>query len=158
MSPIRSGLLVLGLLVAMAFTPVRAAQGYDNCTGFIDSLPATISTLGTWCLRKDVSTGMTSGIAITVAANNVTLDCNDFKIGGLAAGTASLAYGVGHLVERSNTTIRRCSIRGFAVGVALGGRGHLVEDSRFDNNLLYGISCVGCTVRRNQVYDTGGLI
>ena len=158
MSLVRFGLMAFGLLAATVSTPARAAQSYDNCTGFIDSLPATISTQGTWCLRKDVSTGMTSGIAITVAANNVTVDCNDFKVGGLAAGTASLAYGVAMLVERVNVVVRRCSIRGFAAGVYLGGRGHVVEDNRFDNNLLYGIACGGCSVRRNQVYDTGGLI
>lgn len=158
---------VLPLLFGLAFvpTPARAAQSYDNCTGFVDSVPATISTQGTWCLRKDLSTGLTSGNAITISANNVTLDCNDFKLGGLAAGTASLAFGVsspvdqaGQAIEKFNATVRRCNIRGFLAGVRLVGHGHVVEDNRLDNNLLYGIACVGCSVRRNQVMDTGGLI
>ena len=40
-------LLVL-LLFAAGTHRVAAAEGYDNCTGFIDSLPATVTTQGTW--------------------------------------------------------------------------------------------------------------
>ncbi|HEY0661023.1 MAG TPA: hypothetical protein VGD21_06870 [Lysobacter sp.] len=79
---IRHGLAALVLLVHAV--PVQAAESYDNCTGFIETLPATISTQGTWCLKHDVGTAITEGNAVTIAANNVTLDCNDFKIGGLA--------------------------------------------------------------------------
>jgi hypothetical protein len=45
-----------------------------------------IGKQGVWCLRKDQSTANTSGSAITINTNNVTVDCNDFKIGELAAG------------------------------------------------------------------------
>src|SRR5688500_982965 len=121
--------LLAGLWAAMP--TARAAESYDNCTGFIDSLPATISTQGTWCLRKDVSTSMTSGIAITVAANNVTVDCNDFKIGGLAAGNDSSAFGI--FTDRQNVTVRHCSIRGFFYGIYLIGAGNLIEDNLLDN-------------------------
>src|SRR5690606_24652633 len=87
-----AALLLLGGLAATQ--PARAAQSYDACTGFIDSVPATISTQGVWCLRKDLSTNITSGNAITIATNNVTIDCNDFKLGGLAAGNGSNAFGI----------------------------------------------------------------
>jgi hypothetical protein len=138
--------------------PTHAAQSYDNCAGFIDALPATISTQGVWCLKEDLSTNITSGNAITIATNNVTIDCNDFKIGGLAAGNASLAYGI-FADGRQNTTIRHCNIRGFYEGIVLQeGAGHLVEDNRLDNNLETGLSVYGdnVRVRRNAVYDTGG--
>jgi len=140
----------------------HAAQSYDNCTGFIDSVPATITTQGTWCLRKDLGTAITSGNAITIATNNVTLDCNDFKIGGLAAGEASNANGI-HAKERQNVTIRNCSIRGFRLGVSLDrGSGHLVENNHLDNNLAIGIyfhsysTDNSAVVRNNRVMDTGG--
>ena len=140
-------------------TPTRAAESYDNCTGFIDSLPATIGTQGVWCLRKDLSTAMTSGNAIEVVANNVTLDCNDFKIGGLAAGAGSQARGV-YTSGRMNITVRNCNVRGFHWGIALsGGAGHLIEDNRLDQNLRIGIylfSSENNRIRRNAVYDTGG--
>ncbi|MDN5781750.1 MAG: hypothetical protein L0H23_06975, partial [Luteimonas sp.] len=87
---------VLALLASALFLPTSAlaAESYDNCSHFIDSVPATISSQGVWCMRKDASTAITSGNAITISANNVVIDCNHFKIGGLAAGNASDAYGI----------------------------------------------------------------
>jgi hypothetical protein len=154
--------VVLALMCCglFAYSPAAyAAQSYDNCNNFIDTLPATISTQGVWCLHKDLSTNITSGKAITIAANNVTIDCNDFKLGGLAAGPGSLATGI-YAFDRQNATIRHCNVRGFYYGVVLGGigAGHLVEDNRLDNNLGLGIYVEGgnSLVRRNRVYDTGG--
>lgn len=151
------------LFVLAAFsvpTTVRAAESYEGCTGFIDSLPAVISTQGVWCLRKNLSTNMTSGAAITVAAHNSSIDCNDFKIGGLAAGPGSWAFGI-HAQDRMNIAIRHCNIRGFYIGIGLegGGGGHLIEDNRLDQNLYGGIYVSGENNRvlRNQVYDTGGM-
>ena len=135
----------------------RSAESYDNCAGFIDSVPTTIATQGVWCLRKDLSTAITSGSAITIATNNVTIDCNDFKLGGLAAGDSSMAVGI-YGLNRQNATVRHCNVRGFHYGIYLTGAGHLVEDNRLDNNLDYGIAVFGENnrVRRNAVYDTGG--
>src|SRR5690606_27240382 len=47
----------------LCFLPgtVHAAQSYDSCTGFIESVPTTITTQGVWCFRKDLSTSVTSG-------------------------------------------------------------------------------------------------
>jgi hypothetical protein len=149
-------LLLIGL--AAAPTRVHAAQSYDNCTGFITSLPATITTQGTWCLNADLTTATTSGNAITVAANNVTIDCNDFKLGGLAAGAGTLTTGI-FADTRDNLTIRRCNIRGFYRGTILvNGTGHLVEDNRFDSNTVFGayVGGNGSIIRRNLVIATGG--
>jgi hypothetical protein len=139
-------------------TPVHAAQSYDNCTGFITSLPATITTQGTWCLNADLTTAITSGNAITVAANNVTIDCNDFKLGGLAAGAGTQTFGI-YANTRDNLTIRRCNIRGFYSGTDLfSGSGHLVEDNRFDSNTFVGVYVASdrSIIRRNLVIATGG--
>jgi nitrous oxidase accessory protein NosD len=139
-------------------TTVHAAQSYDNCTGFITSLPATITTQGTWCLNADLTTAITSGNAITVAANNVTIDCNDFKLGGLAAGAGTQTLGV-YADTRDNLTIRRCNIRGFYSGTYLiNGSGHLVEDNRFNSNtyLSIGVASNRSIIRRNLVIATGG--
>ena len=138
--------------------PAEAAESYDNCAGFVNSLPAVISTQGTWCLNKDLSTNMASGDAITIATNNVTIDCNHFKIGGLAGGAATTTLGI-HAATRLNTTVRNCNIRGFFVGVYFtSGGGHLVEDNSFDGNTVYGIlvTSPGSTIRNNLVIDTGG--
>jgi len=154
-------LLFLFLTMSLAtVAPARAAESYDNCTGFITSLPAVISTQGTWCLKQDLTTAMTSGNAITIHASNVTVDCNDFKIGGLAAGTATETYGIA-AHNLLNITVRHCNIRGFFAGAALWGEfggGHVIEDSRFDGNTYIGVLIAGdgSTVRRNRVLDTGG--
>lgn len=159
---LRHSLGTLAALAGLAFVPASAlaAESYDNCTGFIDSLPTTISTQGVWCLKKNLSTDITDGEAITIAANNVTIDCNDFKIGGLSGGDSSIAYGI-FASNRQNATVRHCNVRGFYYGIILdgsGGGGHLVEDNRLDNNLYAGIWLRGDNNRvlRNAVYDTGG--
>jgi hypothetical protein len=150
---VASALLLAGGLPAQGL----AAESYDNCAGFIDELPATISTQGVWCLRQDVATAITSGAAITIATNNVSIDCNHFKVGGLAAGPASKATGI--LADaRQNAVIRNCNVRGFYIGAALSGAGHVVEDNRFNSNYATGVYVEGdgSVVRRNLVADTGG--
>jgi parallel beta-helix repeat protein len=137
--------------------PAEAAESHDSCVGFIDSLPATIATQGVWCLNSDRSTGMTSGNAITINTNNVTIDCNHFRLGGLAAGAGTTAYGI-RATSRFNATVRNCNIRGFRIGVDLSGGGHLVENNSFDSNTWHGVSVsgAGSTIRNNRVIDTGG--
>lgn len=147
------------VLFACAIVPLatRAAESLDACTGFVESLPATISAPGIWCLRGNLSTGITTGAAITVAADGVVLDCNDLKIGGMAAGAASMAVGI-LAADRAGITVRNCSLRGFHTAIRLTGQGHLVEHNRLDQNLVAGISMDGLDhrVRRNDVNDTGG--
>lgn len=149
-----ASILIIGLVAAPAV--VRAAKSYDNCTGFVDSVPATISTQGTWCLRQDLTTNITSGVAIQIRAHNVTLDCNDFKIGGLAAGTGTSTNGIA-AYGSNNTTVQHCNVRGFFTGVDLRGYGHTVEDNRLDGNTGIGIQVLNdyATIQRNQVRDTG---
>ena len=138
----------------------HAAESYDNCTGFITSVPATITTQGTWCMSSDLATGLTSGNAISIDTNNVTINCNDFKLGGLSAGLGTLAYGM-RASNRLNVTVRNCNIRGFYIGVDFFGGssgGHAVEDSRFDGNTYEAIDVTGdgSVIRRNRVSATGG--
>jgi len=145
------------LLLCSFAVPASAAQSFDACTGFIESVPTLVTTQGVWCLRKDLATAVTSGAAITIAANNVTIDCNGFKLGGLGAGPASQTAGVA-ATNRLNATVRNCAIRGFHTGVMLGGSGHLVEDNRIDQSLVTAINVAGDNnqVQRNRIFDTGG--
>lgn len=150
----------LAAALASVPTSARAAESYDNCKGFIDTLPATINTQGTWCLRKDLNTNLESGEAIDVVVNNVTLDCNDFKIGNLLAGAGNSATGV-RALDRSNFTVRNCNVRGFGYGVALlsSGTGNVIEDNRVDSSRRFGIfdSSSSSTIRRNFINDTVSL-
>ena len=155
-----AGSLALLALLSLTVTgTARAAESYDSCTGYITSLPAVISSQGTWCMKQDLSTSVTSGVAITINTNNVTIDCNGFKLGGLAAGVATQAYGI-YAQDRLNATIRHCTIRGFEFGVRFyggNGGGHLIEDNRFDGNTYCGMQIVGegSTIQRNLVFATG---
>src|SRR4249919_615558 len=107
--------LLLG--IALLVAPRAAhAETYNTCTGFITSVPTVITTQGTWCLKQDLTTALTIGVAITINTNNVTIDCNDFKLGGLAAGVGSQVHGI-YAANRSNLTVRHCNIRGFYNGV-----------------------------------------
>jgi hypothetical protein len=154
-------LLLILALCSLAPRSTEAAQSYDNCTGTIAALPAVISTQGTWCFTKDLNTAITSGNAITINTNNVTIDCNDFKLGGLVAGAGTTTIGM-YSTDRLNTTVRHCNIRGFLRGIYFqssgSGGGHAIEDNRFDNNTWVGMQIEGdgSVVRRNRVFDTGG--
>jgi len=126
----------------------------------IASIPTVIATQGVYCLKHNLSTAITSNPAIRIDTNNVTIDCNGHKLGGLAAGNNSMAYGIA-AVDRRNITIRNCSVRGFYRGIELVGDEsgyHVIEDNALDNNLYQAINVTGdgSTIRRNQVRDTGG--
>lgn len=149
--------LALPVSLLSALRPATAAESYHTCTAFIDSLPTVISTQGVWCLDKNLSTNIASGDAIRINTNNVTIDCNGFKLGGLGAGDSSTATGI-YSYGRQNITVRHCNVRGFYYGIRITGAGHLIEDNRLDNNLSTGLRAAGdnIVVRRNRVYDTGG--
>jgi hypothetical protein len=145
------------LLVASLPSPATAAESYDGCSGYVDALPAVVSSAGTWCLRKDLGTAIRSGTALSITANNVTLDCNGFKVGGLAGGSTSTATGISS--SASATTIRGCSVRGFATGIHASGFGAMIDGNRIEGALALGILMAGdgAVARRNRLLDIGGL-
>ena len=144
---------------AGASGPAAAAESYDGCFGFIDALPATITTQGTWCLRQNLDTSATTGNMIEIQTNNVTIDCNGFRMRGSDGGASTTATGI-YANGRLNLAIRHCTIRGFQVGIQVdAGSGYLVEDNLLDQNRLIGIATVGAAgsiVRRNIVTNSGG--
>lgn len=146
-------------VVLFALLPTTSARADTGPCTVIRSLPAVITSQGTYCLEHDLSTAISRGEAISIQANNVTIDCRHRKIGGLASGTGSHASGI-FAMDRKNITIRNCAIRGFASGIFLFGSGgayHLVEDNRIDLALEDGILAMGdgTMVRGNRIYDIG---
>ena len=153
--------VALASLVSTGLTPALAET--TVCTA-ITALPYTISAQGVYCLNSDLTTGIPSGAAITINTNNVTIDLNGRKLGGLAAGAGTSAYGI-YASQRKNITIRNGSIRGFLYGIYLYGNspytassGHLIEDIRADGNTYIGMYIFGTgnIIRNNQVVNTGG--
>lgn len=145
---------LLLLLWIGALQPARAET--INCTE-IASLPAVIAVQGAYCLKQDLSTAITTGNAIEILANNVALDCNGHKLGGLGGGPDTQAVGVA-ATGRSNLTVRNCNLRGFGTAIRLAGpgSGHVIEDNRIDGSTEFGLSIAGngSVVRRNRVLDT----
>src|SRR5262245_23323546 len=157
------------LVFAPAFVlgAVAARVETTQCTP-VTSLPAVITVQGVYCLTGDLNTFMMSGSVIEIATNNVVLDLNGHKIGGLAAGTGTTAIGI-RADKRQNIRIKNGTIRGFYGGIALYDRepydiltltsqGHVIEDIRADRNTAAGIFATGrgVIVRNNLVIATGG--
>jgi parallel beta-helix repeat protein len=149
------GILGFGLLAIVSWSQSAVAETTECIV--IESIPAVISSQGVYCLKRHVSGALASGAAIAVNTNNVTIDCNEFKVGNLAAGPATQALGIS-AVGRTNITVRNCGVRGFETGISLLNGESRVEDNRLDGNTRAGIvvSGSGSTVRRNEVVDTGG--
>jgi hypothetical protein len=141
------------LLFVFSPSPLRAET--LNCTP-VTSLPATLSTQGIYCLTANLATAQTSGEAITITANNVTLDLNGWKVGGQAAGSGTSAVGI--FSSAANVTIKNGIVRGFLQGIYLTGRGAVVRDMLIDQNTYIGIylNGEGAVAEHNQVVDTGG--
>jgi hypothetical protein len=160
MNPQKTALLGLAtataIAAALAPTAARAGSAYDNCTGTIAALPAVINSRGTWCLKDDLNSALASGVAITVNAANVTIDCNDFKLNGTPAGVATQTLGIA--TTAPNLTVRRCHIRGFLHGTSVMGKSATIEDNRFDVNREAAIwsDADGHIIRRNLITASGG--
>ena len=152
-------LLALAGAAGVLFSAPALAETV-NCTA-ITAVPVTITAQGVYCLKKNIVTAITSGAAITIAASNVTIDFNEFKLGGLASGAATQAVGV-YALNRKNITLRNGNIRGFNAGVYLdqntadGSAGHVVEDNLIDRSTQVALSIAGSgiAIRRNRIVNT----
>jgi hypothetical protein len=66
---------------------------------------------------------------LIVNSSNITIDLSGFAINGAGTGTGIVSSG-----SVSGVTVRNGTVRGFAIGVSLGGNGNLVEDAHVENN------------------------
>lgn len=154
--------LYTSLLVvpALALTTTTALAETVNCTA-ITTIPAVINVQGVYCFTDNLATNINSGIAIDIQTNNVVVDLNGFKLGGLSAGLGTTAHGI-HALDRQNITIKNGTVRGFLKGIflenAVLSQGHVIEGIRADQNTFVGIEVDGAgnIVRNNQVVATGG--
>lgn len=150
----------LALLYSAApLHPAQAAEGLDNCDRMITDV-THISAPGKYCLASDVTSDIYSGGAITIDADDVTIDCNDHVIRDVAtlSGRAAGIYAEG----RENVTVRNCTIFGFQPGILInGGGGHRIENNLVHGSRAYGIRVLRVTnddgdnneVRGNRVLD-----
>ena len=145
-----------------------AADETTFCNAFITSLPYTITTQGHYCFNRNLSTAVLTGNAITVNADFVVIDLNNFKLGGGSAGLGTQAIGI-RAIDRQNITIRNGNIRGFMRGIWLENDtlnrsgGHLIENNILDSNTVKGaevdaggVGNLPNVLRNNTVSNTGG--
>lgn len=136
-----------------------------DCTA-LTGFPATISAAGKYCLADDVTVDSPGIKAITINANDVTLDCDGHTLKNLATSNNGTSVGV-YLFAQNNVVIRNCRIiGGFAHGI------HANQDNTSFNQNYYidikdnyvagpyhhGIWVYGSAVEvtGNRVYDIGG--
>jgi hypothetical protein len=155
----RNPILVLAFGFVAILPAVAGADVVTDCQRVIRSVPVTINNPGTYCLERNESTSITTGAAITVNANDVTIDLKGFKLDGSGAGAGTLTIGV-LASSRRGVTVRNGRIRGFVHGVQINGTGATIEDLSLDSNTDVGVYCSGtaCTVRRNNIWNTGGAV
>ena len=157
---IRTGAALFAAVFLLPGVETARAESFHTCTGMITSVPTTITTQGVWCMNQDLSSNLASGSLIAVGANNVTIDCNGFKLGGLSAGPGTQTTGI-LVMNRANVTIRGCNVRGFRRAVNAFGvpsSGHSIVDNRFEGITEIGVYAAGSgmEIARNLVIDTGG--
>jgi hypothetical protein len=101
---------------------VRAEAAVD-----ITELPYIIKHSGVYVLRIDGVFKHTAGTAITIDANNVTLDLDDHSLTNVPMETGpTMAVGIATQAH-NNLTIRNGAIRGFRVGLDLSSPGTVGE-------------------------------
>jgi hypothetical protein len=157
--PIASKLARPAAVAAIVLAAAGARAETSICT-VITTLPAVITQSGAYCLDRDLTTPMASGMAVFINASDVQLDLNGFKIE-TTAGAANTAFGIlsDTLPYRKNVVVRNGAIKGFHTGLSLGGNtGLLAEGIRVIDSKSKGIFLkgVGGIVRQNLVTNTTG--
>jgi hypothetical protein len=152
--------VVVGLMILV---PAAVARGETTLCTAITVLPKIIVAPGSYCLSNHLTTAatLTTGSAITINADDVSIDLNGFKLESGAVAATITPNGIS-AVNRKGIAIRNGTIRGFYRGVYLQGgaasQGHLVEDLVAEGNKYAGlwIEGPGSVVRRTRVRNTTG--
>jgi hypothetical protein len=158
-------LLLSCLLLLCGLVAPSVAEAAAPCAE-VTVLPATITVPGNYCLVGNHTVDMTSGAAIEIAANNVSLDCLGQTITNTTTNAANNSWGI-YLANRKNATIRNCRVTGgFAIGIyayqnnAVANQSyyHQVKDNYIAGPYWYGILAYGSAIEieGNRIYDIGG--
>jgi hypothetical protein len=139
---------LLGLGFAAAPRVASAAASHDNCTGFVDTPGTVITTPGTWCLRQDLEASDASVHAITIAADDVVLDCGDRHVRFVGA-VNTTSDGI-HAEEHHSITVRNCRVSGFRYGIMVFGAATATHSNVVEDNVVTDITVIGIRVDGDQ--------
>jgi len=117
---------------------------------------------GTYIMTQDVNA---SGTCFTVAANNVTLDCQSYSITGSGA---EGSFGIDNNASYSNITVKNCNISNFMVGIISGNvfispptpaNYTTILNNTVTNNSFLGVLLVGTNGNiTNNIVNSNGLV
>lgn len=155
-------LLLFALLLSGWATPSLAQSLCVEVT----SLPVTISVPGNYCLIGNQTVNMNSGNAITIAANDVVLDCLNFSIRNLATAANGSSNAI-NITNRNTVTVKNCRILGGFTSGIWAYQNNAAANANYYINLVdnyiagpfwYGILAYGSAIeiRNNRIYDVGG--
>lgn len=162
MKPILTALIAAACTAALL--PDAAQAQSSDCTP-IESVPAAISSSGKYCLAGDMTLNITSGQAIRINADNVTIDCRGNSITNTAMVNNAASVGI-FATSRANLTIKNCRIvGGFTDGIRVTQPMGELNSSfyhRITDNYItawrYGILAFGSAIEilDNTIWDVGG--
>lgn len=136
----------------------------DGDVHLIRELPFVAATSGTYQLASDLSFSKGSGAAITIRADDVTLDLDGKTLRG-ETDAATTAIGV-LAIDRHRITISNGRIQGFYFGIDIratdrntkASTRHVLTRLVAERNWYFGMRVVGsnCLIADSQILDTGG--
>ena len=154
-------LSVLTLFVAALLLPADAMADSSHCGTTISTLPTTLSSAGLYCVNQDFAYGGV-GPAITITADNVTVDLNGHTIRATRSpGDAEVSYEGVNVLGHKYFSIIDGTISGFTIAVLVGdsttasAEGGTIADLHIIKcpNPM-GVFCDGCVVKNNTITDT----
>ncbi len=135
--------VLAGLVDAGSLDPPGGAPGGTDGVRLpgtpISSLPVTLSQPGNYYLTRNLSFS-TTGTAIDVTSENVTVDLNGFVLEGAG-------FGTGIDSQADGTTVRNGTVRDWGVGVSLAGNWATLVESVHAISNFEGVSVGGGVVR-----------
>lgn len=139
-------MLMIGVPAHAQETPASA------CATIINSVPYTITTPGTYCLRNDSVTPSFYGVQIQ--SSDVVLNCRWKTIQASVRERGSDGISVAGTLE--NVTVKNCVVKDFDRGITVHGSNMQVLNSRVDNSITEGITAWGNNARvvNNRVTNT----
>jgi hypothetical protein len=155
----------LYLLAALALSALPCVAFAQACTA-ISALPATITQPGKYCLAKDFVVNQATGNAISIASNDVTLDCGGRTLKNTATSNTVTSVAISS-IGRNNVVVEHCRvIGGWMNGIdvfqdnAQPNKNYYVEvrDNYVAGPWWHGIRAWGSAIEvtNNKVYDIGG--
>lgn len=154
-------------LTAVIFATVPGISnggGVTPTATLIATVPTRITKPGRYRLAADLIFPAATGVAITVEADNVTLDLNGKTLKGMA-GDATSARGI-VAVDHNRFTVINGGVEGFYFGIDIRASSrtapqatrHRIENVTLHHNRYFGIRLIGTksVIKNCLITDTGG--